>query len=89
MKTEILCKNPASLMRAFNKKAFLCVVENGVKVPCFNETMIAADLASASIEKVAKWAKKNGYTDATHKILQITPQFGLTYSYSIEDNAKK
>lgn len=88
MTTVILSKNPASLMRALKNHTFLCVVENSVKIPVFDQTMVAADTSGSSIEKIATWAKKNGYTDKTHKVLQITPQVGLTYSYSIDKNAK-
>jgi len=84
--TEILCNNPQSMMKAFQKGAFLCVAAVGMKSRlCFNETMLASAPANTSVAKMAAWAKKNGCSDATHTIYHVTPS-GNIFEYSIQNN---
>jgi len=84
--TIILSKNSQSAIKAIAKKAFLCIAKNEDKERLmFNETIFAVDLQSASISKLAKFARSQYLTDVTHCIFQVCPS-GTVFTYSIDKN---
>ena len=86
MNTVILSKNPQTAIKAMNKRTFVCIAPNGHKTNLvFDKTMVAVDSNGASISKLAKWAKANGFSDATHTIYQVCPM-GIVYEFSIDKN---
>ena len=86
MTTTILSSNPQTSIKAMRSGAFMCIAPTGhSKNLEFNKTMVAVAPASASVSKLAKFAKQNGISDKTHTIYQVCPS-GTIYEYSIDKN---
>lgn len=71
-------------MKSMRKGVFMCIAPVGAKILRFNQTLTAVDASSASVAKMAKWAKERGYNDNTHIIYQVAGN--AIYEYSIDKN---
>ena len=68
------------------KEAFMCIAPaDHAKNLVFEKTMIAVAPASASVSRMANFAKQKGLSDETHTIYQVCPG-GKVYEFSIDRN---